>query len=83
VVVCACLQLGLDALKSATLLAWLKDAGFYALKNVSTDVSVGSPSTRVCTQQVPTWEENAGPGSYHAAPVVATWCHNGSTVVAS
>jgi len=28
-------KLGLDALKSATLLSWLKDAGFYAMKNVS------------------------------------------------
>lgn len=33
------LQLNLDALKSATLLSWLKDAGFYAMKNVSFDVS--------------------------------------------
>ena len=34
------LQLNLDALKSATLLSWLKDAGFYAMKNVSFDVSI-------------------------------------------
>lgn len=42
-VCCVLLQLGgLDALKSATLLSWLKDAGFYAMKNVTVDVS--SPS---------------------------------------
>jgi len=28
-------KLGLDALKSATLLAWLKDAGFYAIQNAT------------------------------------------------
>jgi len=33
-------KLGLDALKSATLLAWLKDAGFYAMKNVTTEGNV-------------------------------------------
>lgn len=33
------LQLGLAELKSATLLSWLKDAGFYAMKNFTLDVS--------------------------------------------
>jgi hypothetical protein len=32
------LQLNLDVLKSATLLSWLKDAGFYAMKNITVDV---------------------------------------------
>lgn len=44
------LQLGLDGLKSATLLSWLKDAGFYALKNVTVEVREGKEAAGLCAR---------------------------------